>query len=100
MSEEKLTKLFWQILVPGVLIYLVAQFAFAHGVMTERQRKECLTPGVAQSWESVIDVAEGVYLNVASTYTKQIEEDQNLITYWRDQDYWAYNNLKSCEEAL
>ena len=99
LNYKKILNIFYIVLFSGVLLYLIIHFAFANGVMAERQSQICLTPSQAQNWQSVIDIAENIYLNVSDNYQTNIEALDGEIKYWKDSYFWQKDQLSSCEQA-
>lgn len=87
------------ILFLGVLLYLIIQVSIAYGVLKERESRICLTPNEVSSWQSVINIAEGIYLNVSKDYQTNLEILEGSVKYWRGSSLWNADQLASCQEG-
>lgn len=99
ITDQQIIKGFYLILFPTVLLFLIVHVAVLQGALKERESKDCTTPAQMSQWRSVINLAEGVYLNVSKDYRTNLEALEGSVKYWRDSYLWNQTQLASCQEG-
>lgn len=92
LKESKIA--IWGLIIG--LLFLWTHLAELRGVLKERERKICVTPYEIDRMDSLIKLAEGVYLNPKNEIKEILDAALEEKELWRDK---YYSLIRSNQEA-